>query len=247
MDKITEIQQHLEKASALLESLKTNPINNYEDWEIIINAGHGGNNPEGKYMTPPWIGKLYKFTDAPDFEIREGVCNRIIANKVCDLLEKAGIKYHKLYHEYIDIALPELTRQANQIDTIAKTKGKKTILLSFHSNAHGMEASGSGNTANGWEVFTTKKTTASDKFADIWYEQTRLLLGDKINYRLDVSDGDYDKEANFWILWKTTMPAILVECLFFTNRQDALKLLNEQYQSNFAQAAFNAIIKYCKS
>ena len=42
-------------------------------------------------------------------------------------------------------------------------------------------------------------------------------------YRLDYSDGDVDKEANFYVLRKTKMPAVLLEMWFFDNYNDAVK------------------------
>jgi hypothetical protein len=39
--------------------------------------------------------------------------------------------------------------------------------------------------------------------------------------RTDLTDGDKDKEANFYVLRKTSMPAILTESFFMDNRADA--------------------------
>ena len=43
--------------------------------------------------------------------------------------------------------------------------------------------------------------------------------------RSDKTDGDADKEANFWVLRKTVMPAILSENFFMTNRKECKLLL----------------------
>lgn len=250
MDRIEKIEKLLEQLThelnALKAEIKHKKDNDYNIF-VIVDAGHGATHPvTGKYMTPPHIGKFYQFTDASgnvELEIREGDINRAIANQFCEYLEIEGIAHEKVYHDYIDVSLAERVMKANAIHK--REKGKKdTILLSFHSNAFSSGYKGPGTSAKGWEVYTTRGNTSSDKFADIWYQTTRELLGNQIVYRTDGSDGDFDREANFYILYHTMMPAVLVENLFFTNRDDARLLLDKNYQKQSALAAFNAIKRY---
>jgi N-acetylmuramoyl-L-alanine amidase len=45
--------------------------------------------------------------------------------------------------------------------------------------------------------------------------------------RFDTSDGDHDKEANFYVIKAAKMPATLIEVLFFDNYSDYKLLTND--------------------
>ena len=51
----------------------------------------------------------------------------------------------------------------------------------------------------------------------------------------DLSDGDSDYEANFWVLKNTNMPAVLSENLFFDQFEDAMILMNPQYKETYCE------------
>lgn len=53
--------------------------------------------------------------------------------------------------------------------------------------------------------------------------------------------------ATFYVLRKTSMPSILVETGFLTNKQEAVKLKNASYQNKIAQGVFNGIVRYLQS
>ena len=56
------------------------------------------------------------------------------------------------------------------------------------------------------------------------------------------SDGDVDKEANFWVLAKTAMPAILSENFFMTNYDNCHKyLMTEEGRDRIAKIHFQMI------
>lgn len=211
---------------------------------VIVDAGHGGNHPTtGVYMTRKDWGKYFQFINPDgtlDFEIREGVINRIIANKFCKMLGDAGIAYEKIYHAYNDTPLEVLAQKANKIHFEKARQGYKCILLSFHSNASGNNFRGLGAAARGISFWTTKGVTQADKIADIWFDEHKKLCN-SIAYRADYSDGDKDYEEQFYILYNTSMPAVLVENLFFDNKEDAKLLLSEDYQNSSAQAALNTV------
>ena len=91
--------------------------------------------------------------------------------------------------------------------------------FSMHGNA-------ANTKAHGIEIFTSKGETMSDKYATTVMESIMKSFPDE-KFRLDTwSDGDIDKEANFYVLRKTAMPAMLLEMWFFDNRKDAEKMNN---------------------
>jgi N-acetylmuramoyl-L-alanine amidase len=63
----------------------------------------------------------------------------------------------------------------------------------------------------------------------------------QFRFREDRSDGDADMEEDFYVLRKTTCPALLVENLFFDNRREAEFLLSDVGRRQIAEALFTSI------
>lgn len=188
----------------------------------LIDCGHGGMH-EGKYMTDPKWGKFYKHSDT--FTAYEGVTNRLIGNKLMNKMKDAGIAFVQIHHDYLDTPLSGLVQKANTTDAANK------IYLSIHSNA------GKGN---GFEVFTSKGETESDKYAEIFCDSFSMDFPE-YPLRKDTRDGDKDKEENFYVLKHTTCPAVLCELLFFDELNQALFLNSEKGQEQLANSLFEAV------
>jgi len=193
---------------------------------ILIDAGHGGM-LEGKYMTDPKWGKFYKHSET--FTAYEGVTNRKIAGELMAKLSQASIPFVQIHHEFKDTPLSGLVAKANAI-------AGDRIYLSIHSNA------GKGK---GFEVFTSKGETRSDKYAEIFCNQ---LVKDFPAWplRQDTRDGDKDKEEDFYVLKNTNCPAVLVELLFFDEINQAEFLNSAIGQERLAESLFQSILQIQK-
>jgi N-acetylmuramoyl-L-alanine amidase len=55
------------------------------------------------------------------------------------------------------------------------------------------------------------------------------------------------KQAPFMVLIGATMPSILAEVSFLTNRQEAALLRSSAYRQQIAAALFNGVMRYQKS
>ncbi len=207
----------------------------FDQFCVYLDAGHGGLDPSGKYVTAP--SKMHehshgKFHDGRFFY--EGVWNRTLTNRVAQKLDELKINYMFLSHEYLDLSLQYRVDRANWYHR----NYKEGILISNHANAS------ASHRARGFEVFTTPGVTNSDKLAEYLWEHVTELLGDRIRMRSDKSDGDHDKEARFYIIARTVMPAILVEHLFFDSFPDAELLMDDEVVDRFADAQVRSIIQY---
>lgn len=248
-DQIRNLLSQLDQLEKPLGGTAPTPppsIQNADKLLVIVDAGHGGMHPEtGRYMTNPRDGKFYTFTE-DNFTAYEGQTNRLIADRFCEMMAAAGINHTKIYHEFLDTPLATLAQRANEAhrNFLAGGQGRKTILLSFHSNAIGMTNRGPSQSPNFFSVWTTRGTTRADRIATEWLNQQRAVCGNAIQYGTDMTDGDPDYEADFTILFATHMPAVLVENLFFTNREGARLLYSKDYQDKSAQAAFNTV-RWC--
>lgn len=196
-----------------------------QDFYLYLDAGHGGLIPGTcEYTTAPSKmydhGAGYNFHDGGKFF--EGVFNRDVANKVIDKM-KWKRKDHfviPLHHPYEDTPLKNRTDYANKL----YKQGQNGILISIHANA------GKGT---GFEVYTSPGNTKSDMIAEfIYMEVKKRFPGYKL--RPDIRDGDPDKEAPFWMLTKSAMPAVLIECGFFDNPDDAEMMMDGIFQDKIA-------------
>jgi len=201
---------------------------------VYLDAGHGGLSPRGEYETAP--SKMFKHSRGVfhgDGFFYEGVWNRVMVNRVAHKLTRLGISNIIISHEYLDLSLDY------RVDTVNwyYRNYNKGVIISTHANASGVGA-------RGYEIYTSPGRTQADMLAEFTWNQTQRLLGDRIQFRSDTSDGDHDKEVSFYILRKTVMPAILIEHLFFDNFDDAMLLMNEEIIELFAEAQVRAVIDF---
>jgi len=187
--------------------------------KVLIDNGHGSNTP----------GKR-----SPDSRLMEYAYTREIAMRLEHELRRHGIEAERIVKEEIDVPLSERVRRVNEY------KARDAILVSIHCNAAGM---GNWMAARGWECWTSKGQTKSDKLATCLYaEAEELIPGMKI--RKDLSDGDEDKEASFYILRKTKCPAVLTENLFQDNKEDVDFLLSEDGKKSIVEIHVKGILNF---
>ena len=192
----------------------------------ILDPGHGGVK-DGVYQTsgkrsPIWEdGSVYY----------EGEGNRQIAHKVGDRLECLDINYIFTVEpeDPTDIGLPA------RVDFINRLPYKNLIGVSLHSNGFSKES------ANGWEIWTSKGETTSDKVASIFYNRFQDKFKER-KFRSDTKDGDVDKESNFYILRNTKCPFVLLENFFHTNESECKEILmTEEGQNKIVDAIIESI------
>lgn len=204
----------------------------------LLDPGHGGI-INGEYQT---AGKRSpKFEDGR--QLFEGEFNRDIVKRILKLCAEGGIEAYNLVDTEIDVPLRERTDLANDIfRKNYQENGKKSVFLSVHANAWTKDGKFEFNSANGWEVFTTPGETKSDKVATLFFNEMKATFPNE-KFRADHSDSDPDKEAMFFVLRKTVMPAILTENFFMTNRENCEIILSEEGRKKIAEAHFKAMKK----
>jgi len=204
---------------------------------VIVDYGHGGM-IEGEYQTP--TGKQYHFTEPEVFSIYEGVTNRGIASKLMNLLLEAGVEVFDCVEDcYVtepvvagdleqrDVSLTTRVRNAND-----ENKRGETLFISVHSNAIGSELKGPSLKARGADVYVYRNSGLAGHVANNLlglYSQTALRPRKVI------------ENKTFYVLRKTSMPALLSENGFFVNIDDAKYLLSEEGQWEIARAHFKSV------
>lgn len=201
-------------------------------YTYLLDAGHGGI-INGKYVTP---GKRSpKFEDGS--QLFEGVNNREIVNKLILALYKENIKYVDIVASQEDVPLSIRVNNANKL-----SKVKSCIYISIHSDANGDGTK--WDQASGLSVYTSKGQTRSDNFAEIIINKLQDNFKQTVKWRTDITDKDKDKEENFYVLRETKCPAILCELGFHTNKEEAKKMLTNEWKENVVKSIIEAIKEF---
>lgn len=153
--------------------------------------------------------------------------NLQIAQKVKINLEKQKIKVIMTRESDTseDSKLADMKKRVEQINTT-----KPELVVSIHQNSY------SQANIKGAQVFYFTHSEVSKNAAVCMQEELRKV--DSTNER-EVKGND-----TFYLLKKTEIPAIIVECGFLSNAEEAEKLVSESYQQELADAICNGIVKW---
>jgi N-acetylmuramoyl-L-alanine amidase len=176
----------------------------------ILDNGHGGI-IDGVYQT---AGKRSPIWD-DGTQLFEGEFNRAVVKRIAEYCEKNKIDYINLVDTNEDVPLSTRVKMANEV---YRESEKPCIYISVHANGFSDES------ANGWEVYTSPGETQSDSIATALYAEAEKEFP-RYKMRKDTTDGDVDKESNFYVLIHTAMPAVLSENFFMTNEKECKNIL----------------------
>ena len=180
---------------------------------------------------------------SPDGKFREYAYSRKVCKAVQEELLSRGVD---CVIDYIDDDMPGLTPSQELVKRvqIVNAIAKKTdcLYVSIHVNA---SAAKGWDKASGFSIYTSPGETKSDILAtDIFDEATKLLKPIGKSLRKDTSDGDPDFEENFYVLRKTTCPAVLTENFFQNSKEDVAWLESEEGFKTVVAYHVNGILKY---
>ena len=179
---------------------------------------------------------------SPDKRLREYAYSREIVAAVKAILQDYG------YQVFVDIEdddlkvtqSQELCLRCKVVNDLCKAYGD-CIYVSIHVNA--AAADGKWHNATGWEIYTTPGKTKSDDLATCIFNAAKYNLKDK-KMRVDLSDGDPDKEANLYVLKHTLCPAVLTENFFQDNKSDVDYLLSDRGFQEIVRLHVEGILSY---
>lgn len=115
---------------------------------------------------------------------------------------------------------------------------KPRAFISLHCNAAPRQV-------KGVEIWTSVGETSADPLATEIFRSVKRAFPVR-NYRTDQSDGDPDKEKNFYVLRKTRCPAVLLEMGFISNADECFWLKDDDTQNRMALAIVEGILSWEK-
>ncbi len=188
---------------------------------IVIDPGHGGNDP----------GKV-----AINSALEKDV-NLAIALKLKKYLEQEDMEVVMTRQE--DKGLYEETDSNKKVhdmkNRLAIMEGAKpALVVSVHQNSYPEES------VSGVQVFYYRDSAEGKRAALLVQEQMIATLQ-------PAKEREAKENSTYYILKKTTVPTIIVECGFLSNREEADRLTSEDYQERVAWAIHLGIMRYINS
>lgn len=185
---------------------------------VVIDAGHGGEDP----------GKV-GINGAKEKDI-----NLEIAEKVKQYLESNGI--HVEMTRESDEGLHEAGASNKKVQDMKKRiekieKIEPDIVVSIHQNSYPQEA------IHGAQVFFYTGSVEGQELAEEIQERLIAKVDPENKRKVKAND-------SYYLLKKTQVPIVIVECGFLSNSAEAEKLCDPEYQDRVAWAVQMGIIRY---
>ena len=182
---------------------------------IVLDSGHGGEDP-GK------IGVN---------QAKEKDVNLKIAKKTKERLEKKGWKVVMTREKDVMLGDPaagnkKIHDMKARVERINKTMPQAAV--SIHQNSY-QDAQ-----IHGAQVFYYSHSEEGKRMAEVM--QKALLKADEENTRQAKANDTY------YLLKRTEVPTIIVECGFLSNPEEAAKLVSPKYQEKLAEAIAEGIL-----
>lgn len=146
-----------------------------------------------------------------------------ISLEVSRILQRQGVVVYLTRTREVDVDLPPRVRLAERV--------RATAFVSIHANAISM----SRPDVNGLETYHAPGARLGSRLA--------RTVHNTILRRLRMPDRRV-RPARFYVIRKTSMPAILVETGFLTGAQDIVRLRNPAWRKQMAQAIAEGILNY---
>lgn len=181
---------------------------------IVVDPGHGGYDP--------------------------GACNTTVGveEKAVNLSIATALHRSLLWAGHASLMTRDGDRYVTLSDRVALSRAHRAeAFVSIHCNA------AANKEARGMEVWTSPGKTAADAMAEaVGVSLAAHFL--EVPLRKDDSDGDLDKEGRLYVLTMTRCPAVLVECGFVSNDDEARLLQDPERQLAIAEAIALGISKW---
>lgn len=210
---------------------------------VCLDNGHS---KATKGKGSPW--SLHKVE--PAIPLREYEFARKVVAKLKELLENMGARVYLVCPEVdTETSLSARAARANKLKTVYKNEGKpiKFVFVSVHADAIG-DGTKWVPGSNGWAVWTTKGQNVSDVFADCMWEAANEVftpMGMRMRQQ-KANDGDPDYEADFTVIKKANMPAVLTENFFYTDPGDCAFISSDAGVEAIAVAHAKGIGKFAQ-
>ncbi len=246
-----------------IPSLKAAPSKeSAKPFTVVIDAGHGGkdagavdNNVKEKDIN---LGVAKELAA----KIKKGIRNvKVVMTRDNDSFISLQGRADKANKAKADLFISIHT---NSLDLSNKNRksvaGASVYALGLHKDANNMAVARRENSVIELEKNSEQTYSGFDPESDesyIIFEMAQkknlsqsIKFADEVQKQLVETAGRRNRgvhQAGFWVLWATSMPAVLVELDFICNPNSAKFMASEQGQDKLAEAIYKAVKKYAQN
>ncbi len=190
---------------------------------IVIDPGHGGEDSGAR---------------APD-GTREKHINLAIGLAAADMMRLFG--YEVVMTRVEDISIHDSAASTMREKKVSDMKNRltlydsSTVTVAIHQNKFGQSQ------YHGAQLFCATQNPASREMGKVMRETLYSLIQPDNTRELKMGD------ENIYLLYKTTAPAVMVECGFLSNPGELEDLKNKDYQRKLAYGITCGILAYAPS
>ncbi len=233
-----------------------------EKFTIVIDAGHGGkdtgaidNELKEKDIN---LGVALKLGEMIRKQLKDvNVVYTRDNDSYLTLQERADKANKAKGNLFVSIHTNSVDKNNKNRTTVA---GSSVYALGLHKDQNNMAVAQRENAVIELEKDYKQKYSGFDPNSDesyIIFEMAQkknlsksIRFANEAQKQLVATAGRRDRgvhQAGFWVLWATSMPAVLVELDFICNPNSAKYMGSEQGQKKLAEALFNAVKGYVKN
>lgn len=197
---------------------KANTVQTENKGTIVIDAGHGGDDPG-------MIGSS---------GITEKTLNLVYAKKLEALLAEAGyrvVQTRSTEEGLYDSDQTHKKAQDMQRRCAIIEKEKPLVTISIHQNSY------PDSSVNGPQVFYYEQSAEGEKLA--------AAIQECMNAQMEIARPRVHKgNSSYYILKRSDSTTVIVECGFLSNPQEEAKLQEETYQDRAVKAICDGVLQY---
>jgi N-acetylmuramoyl-L-alanine amidase len=222
--------------------------------KVVLDPGHGGKDP----------GALGKNSREKDIVLAVALKTGKYIEENFDDIE---VIYTRKTDEFVELHKRAQIANENGADLFisihcnsnksSQPYGSETYVMGLHVTQDNLEVAKTENAAIFYEEDYTTQYEGFDPNSDEDYIVLNMFQSNNIEQSINMSQKVQDqfkervgrkdrgvKQAGFWVLYKTTMPGILVELGFLSNPTEEKFLMSEEGITYMASAIYRALKEY---
>jgi len=222
--------------------------------KVVIDAGHGGKDP----------GAMGKNSKEKDIVLAVALKT---GNYIKEAFKDIDVIYTRTTDKFVELHKRAQIANESGADLFisihcnsnksSRPYGTETFVMGLHKSSENLDVAKTENAAIYYEDDYKTQYEGFDPNSDEDYIVLSMFQSANIDQSINISSkvqnqfttrvGRKDrgvKQAGFWVLYKTTMPGILIELGFLSNPNEEKFLLSEKGQDYMASAIFRAFREY---
>lgn len=241
-------------AITLLNSSNSTRRSDFKVKTVVIDAGHGGHDP----------GTHGDFSEEKDVALNVA---KKVGSYINEYLPDVKVIYTRDKDAFVELEQRAVIANKNNADVfisihanaVSKNTiyGTETYVMGAHKTEGNFEVAKRENSVILYEDGYEEKYEGFDpnspesqilfSLSQSAYIENSLYLASQIEDQFGKRAGRRSrgvKQAGFWVLWRTSMPSVLVEIGYLTNPKEEKELNSESVQGNIASGIFRAFRDY---